>query len=348
MGLIAVGPDSAGAEPGPVCYGRGSTEPTVTDANLVLGYLNPYYFNGGAQRLDRGAAAEAITRGIARPLGLSLEQAAWGVHSVANANMERAMRIVSVERGRDPRRYALVAFGGAGPLHAGRLARALEIPRVIVPRGAGVGSALGLLTAERKVDLGITRVMRLDPGKDEALRAAFAELEARVTAEARRMGGKGDVAVLRSASMRYVGQGYELRVDLPSGPIGAGYAAAALRVFHDAYLREYGYNNPNASVEATDWYAVAILSGTRAGAGFRLDGGTEAGDPVVSERLAFFPEAGGMTPTRIVDRYAFAPGDAIAGPALLEERESTTVVLPGDRISVSAAGNLVIEVGGAR
>ncbi|GGG19559.1 methylhydantoinase [Caldovatus sediminis] len=348
MGLIAVGPDSAGAEPGPACYGRGGTEPTVTDANLVLGYLNPDFFNGGAQRLERAAAAEAIERAIARPLGLSLEQAAWGVHSVANASMERAMRIVSIERGRDPRRYALVAFGGAGPLHAGRLARALEIPRVVVPRGAGVGSALGLLTAERKVDLGITRVLRLDAGQSEALRATFAELEARLAAEARRMGGKGELAVRRSASMRYAGQGYELRVDLPSGPIGADYAATALRVFHDAYRREYGYNDPDAPVEATDWYAVATLPGTRAGAGFRLDGGAGSGDPVVGERLAFFPETGGMTPTRVVNRYALAPGQSVAGPALVEERESTTVVLPGDRVSVSAAGNLVIAIGDAR
>lgn len=138
VGLITVGPDSAGAEPGPVCYGRGGAAPTITDANLVLGYLNPGFFNGGAMGLDRAVAAEAIGRDIARPLGLSVEQAAWGVHSVANANMERAMRIVSIERGRDPRRYALVAFGGAGPLHACRLARALEVPRVIFPRGAGV------------------------------------------------------------------------------------------------------------------------------------------------------------------------------------------------------------------
>src|SRR6185437_14748550 len=168
MGLIAVGPDSAGAEPGPVCYGRGGTAPTITDANLVLGYLNPAYFNGGAMALDRDAAAAAIDRDIARPLYMGLEAAAWGIHSIANANMERAMRIVSIERGRDPRRYALVAFGGAGPLHASRLARALEVPRVIVPRGAGVGSALGLLVADKKVDFGMTRVLRLNDASPDA------------------------------------------------------------------------------------------------------------------------------------------------------------------------------------
>ena len=169
MGLIRVGPDSAGAEPGPICYGRGGTQPTITDANLVLGYLNPDFFNGGAMRLQVERAAAILQREIADPLGLTLEGAAWGVHSIANANMERAMRIVSIERGRDPRRYALVAFGGAGPLHACRLARAMEIPRVIVPRGAGVGSALGLLVADKKVDQGLTRVMRLNGAAPDAI-----------------------------------------------------------------------------------------------------------------------------------------------------------------------------------
>ncbi|MGH7071496.1 MAG: hydantoinase/oxoprolinase family protein, partial [Acetobacteraceae bacterium] len=156
MGLIVVGPDSAGAEPGPACYQRGGTDATVTDANLVLGYLNPEYFNGGAMRLDANAAKSAVADAVAEPLHLSVQEAAWGIHSVANANMERAMRVVSIERGRDPRHYAMVAFGGAGPLHACRLARALGIPRVIVPFGAGVGSALGLLVAEPKVDAGVT------------------------------------------------------------------------------------------------------------------------------------------------------------------------------------------------
>jgi N-methylhydantoinase A len=346
MGLITVGPDSAGAEPGPVCYGRGGTLPTITDANLVLGYLNPAFFNGGAMGLEVAGSGEAIGRDIAVPLGLPVEQAAWGVHSVANANMERAMRIVSIERGRDPRRYALVAFGGAGPLHACRLARALEVPRVIVPRGAGVGSALGLLTAERKVDLGVTCVLRLDPGQDAAVAEIYAGLEGRASEEARRMGG-GEIRIQRSASMRYQGQGYEIRVDLPSGPVGTGYAGAALKAFHETYRREYGYDDPTAPVEATDWYAMATLAGTRAASGFRLDGETSAmGDPVVGERQAYFPETGGMTPCQVLNRYALTPAHHIAGPALVEERESTTVVLPGDLVTVSEAGNLVIEIGG--
>jgi N-methylhydantoinase A len=347
MGLIRVGPDSAGAEPGPVCYGRGGTQPTITDANLVLGYLNPGFFNGGAMALRREAAAEAIAREVGAPLGLPLEQAAWGIHSVANANMERAMRIVSIERGRDPRRYALVAFGGAGPLHACRLARALEIPRVIVPRGAGVGSAIGLLAADLKVDLGMTRVMRLNEARPEAIAAIFAELEARVTAEARRMRPGAAPAIARSASMRYAGQGYEIRVPLPGGAIGEGYPEAVLAAFHAAYGREYGYNDPQAPVEVSDWFAVATLPRDRAAgaAGFCFQDAVADGDPITGERLAWFPEAGGgMVPTRIVDRYALTAAHRIEGPALVEERESTTVVPPGDVLSLSAAGNLVIEI----
>ena len=162
QGMIVVGPDSAGADPGPICYGRGGREPTITDANVVLGYISPDWFNGGTMRLDKEAAARGIKRAIADPLGVSTEEAAWGIHLVATSNMENALRIVSVERGRDPRSYAMVAFGGAGPLHAARLARAVGIPTVIVPYGAGVGSAIGLLQAEPRIDVTLTRVMHLD------------------------------------------------------------------------------------------------------------------------------------------------------------------------------------------
>jgi N-methylhydantoinase A len=344
MGLIHVGPDSAGAEPGPICYGRGGTQPTITDANLVLGYLNPAYFNGGAMTLQRAGAAAAIEREISTPLGLTLEAAAWGIHSVANAHMERAMRIVSIERGRDPRRYALVAFGGAGPLHACRLARALEIPRVIVPRGAGVGSALGLLVADKKVDMGLTRVLRLNEAAPETIAEIFGILESRVTAEARKMDRHGTLRLQRSASMRYAGQGYEIRVELPDGEIDACYGETALAAFHAAYRREYGYNDPNAPVEVTDWFAVATVVGSHADAGIRLAGLASGGDPVTAERDAYFPESGGMARTKVVNRYALTEAHRILGPALVEERESTTVVLPGDAVSLSAVGNLIIDI----
>ncbi len=238
----------------------------------------------------------AIERDIARPLRLDVEAAAWGIHSIANANMERAMRIVSIERGRDPRRYALVAFGGAGPLHACRLARALEVPRVIVPRGAGVGSALGLLVADKKVDLGMTRVLRLNEASSEVVADIFSRLEERVTAEVRRMDRASPIALQRSASMRYAGQGYEIRVDLPDGAIGADYITAALAAFHAAYKREYGYNDPTAPVEVSDWFVVAGIAGSHVDVGFRFAADGTDGDPAVGERDAYFPETGGMAP----------------------------------------------------
>ncbi len=348
MGMIAVGPDSAGADPGPLCYGRGGSGATITDANLVLGYLNPDYFNGGAMRLDAGVAADGIAREVAAPLGLSLHEAAWGIHSVANANMERAMRVVSIERGRDPRRYALVAFGGAGPLHAARLARALSVPRVIVPRGAGVGSALGLLVAEHKIDIGLTRVVRLDGSAHDAIAAIFAELEARVIADARRMQRDGEIMLRRSASMHHVGQGYEIRVDLPDGPVGAGFEAAARDAFYARYKQEYGYIDTESALEVTDWYVVAAIAGSRAGSALRLDSTARGAAAVIGMRRAWFPESGGMADCAVIDRYALQPGAHFVGPALVEERESTTVVLPGDAMRLSGAGNLIIEIGGAR
>lgn len=163
MGLIKVGPESAGADPGPICYRRGGKRPTVTDANLVLGYINPNYFNGGAMTLDLEAARAGVAEAIGRPLDLDVAEAAWGVYTMANSNMERAMRVVSVERGRDPRQYALVSFGGAGPLHASRLARALGVPKVVVPYGAGVGAALGMLRANSKLDQALTRILHWSP-----------------------------------------------------------------------------------------------------------------------------------------------------------------------------------------
>ena len=344
MGLIRVGPDSAGAEPGPVCYGRAGTAPTVTDANLILGYLNPDFFNGGAMALQREAAAEALMREIGEPLGLSLEAAAWGVHAIANANMERAMRIVSIERGRDPRRYSLVAFGGAGPLHACRLARALGVPRVIVPRGAGAGSALGLLVADRTVDLGLTRVLRLNDAASDAIAGIFAGLEAQATSQACNMDPLGVPILRRAASMRYAGQGYELRVDLPEGAISADYPARVLAAFHAAYQRDYGYVDPDASVEVSDWHVTATIPAARKGAGIRFAGHTGGGDPVTDRRNAYFPEAGGMVPTAVIDRYALTERHRIPGPAVVEERESTIVVPPGDVVLLSAAGNVIIEI----
>ncbi|MDP6774380.1 MAG: hydantoinase/oxoprolinase family protein [Rhodospirillales bacterium] len=350
MGLISVGPESAGADPGPMCYGTGGRRPTITDANLVLGYLNPEYFNGGAMALDPVAAAKGIKEHIAGPLGLSVQEAAWGVHSVANSNMERAMRVVSIERGRDPRDYALVAFGGAGPVHAPRLARAVEIPKLIVPHGAGVGSAVGLLGADSKIDMTMTRIIRLAGGQSAEIAGIFETLETRARRDVARLGAAEEPRWTRGASMRYAGQGFEIRVELPGCEIDRTYEDRAAEAFHEAYERSYGYKDPDGVIEGIDWFLVATVpNGAQApelgaAAGPAAGGAGGAGGCVVGERKAYFPEGGGMIPCRIVDRYLMSAADRIAGPAVIEERESTTVVLPGDVAALSAAGHLVIEI----
>ncbi len=344
FGVIHVGPESAGADPGPICYARGGTRPTVSDANLVLGYLNPDYFNAGEMRLDLEAARAGVRRDIARPLDLDVERAAWGVHAAANANMERAMRIVSVERGRDPRRFAIVAFGGAGPLHAARLAKALGAPRVIVPFGAGVGSAVGLLGAAPRIETSTTRVLRLEDGVEGLIGEIYTGLEARALADIVRLGVPGPPTWRRAGYFRYLGQGYEIRAEWPAAPIEAGYAAALREAFHTAYEANYGYRDESAEIEAVDWHLVAAFEA--AGTGLDLGWRPRAGEtPPAGDRPAWFEETGGFTATRVLDRAGLAAGAEIEGPAIVEEAEATSLVPPGMTARIDARGNLVIETG---
>lgn len=347
MGLITVGPKSAGADPGPICYSSGGRQPTITDANLVLGYLNPDYFNAGAMKLDLEAARRGIDDYVGKPLDLDVTEAAWGIHLVANSNMERAMRIVSVERGRDPRSHAMVAFGGAGPLHASRLARAMGIPRVIVPYGAGVGSALGLLAADHKIDSSLTRMIPIEESTVGELGKVFGLLQRRIEEDLHHLSTQASPQWRRSASMRYRGQGYELRVDLPDGPIDGDFAAEAVTAFEKVYAANYGYHDPEATVEGIDWHLMAVIPSHKPG---RIAGAAEEalGEAQVGSRSAYFPEAGGFVDCPVVSRYRMNSGDPIGGPVLIEERESTTVLLPGDVAMVSSANHLVVEINGAK
>jgi N-methylhydantoinase A len=347
MGIIAVGPDSAGADPGPVAYGRGGTEPTVTDANLALGYLNPEYFLGGRMRLDADAACRAIDRAVARPLGLTVGEAAWGIHQTVNTSMELATRVVSIERGHDPRRLALVAFGGSGPVHGCRLAQALGIPRVLLPAAAGVTSALGLLSAEVRFDVSRSYASRLEALDAERLGRMVDEMTAAGTAVVREAGVTGPVTTARTADLRYAGQGYELGVAMPGGPIGAETASALRAAFAAAYARRYGYADAGAAIELM---AVGVTV-TGAGAGVRLAGhrpGTttvaEAGKPA---RRVYFPEFRDFVPCPVYDRARLPVGARLAGPAVVEEPESTTVLPPGATAEVDRWAGLVVSLGGA-
>ena len=344
MGLIAVGPQSAGSVPGPICYDTGGTLPTITDANLVLGYLNADYFNGGAMRLDVKGAEQGIAAHIGEKLNLDIIQAAWGIHCVANANMERAMRVVSVERGRDPRQHTMIAFGGAGPLHAARLARALGVPHLLVPYGAGVGSALGLLTADQKIDNSITRVLPLAEQSLPEIESVFASLKTKLRRELRHMSAEGaDVTWHRGCSMRYSGQGYELRTPLPDGAIDAGFIEEARKAFEKVYAANYGYVDETAQIEGIDWHLMAIIPSSKpVSIGSRP--AANGKDLSRGSRKAYFPEAGGHVDTPVIDRYAMSPGNRHSGPVLVEERESTTVILPGDAAYVTQTGHLMVDI----
>jgi N-methylhydantoinase A len=342
LGVIAVGPESASSTPGPVCYGRGGTEPTVTDANLVLGYLNPDDFAGGAMRLESVAAARAIETRVARPLGLSLEQAAWGIHAIVNTNMELATRVVSIERGRDPRTLTLIAFGGSGPVHGCRLAQALGIPRVILPAAAGVTAAIGLLAAEVKFDVARTFVRRFDALDAAQVETMYAQMAAQASEVVRESAVAGAVTIARSLDARYVGQGYELTVPVPSGRLDAAALARVRATFDEIYAARYGYSNPREPVEVVTWKLSAIGDAPRvtlakAGAGV-------AGGGAKARRRAYFPETRGYVECVVYDRYGLAAGSRLRGPAIVEERESTTVLPPGTVADVDEYANLLVTL----
>ncbi|HEY7249524.1 MAG TPA: hydantoinase/oxoprolinase family protein, partial [Methylomirabilota bacterium] len=369
MGLLKVGPDSAGADPGPASYGAGGREPTVTDADLLLGYLDASFFLGGRMRLDVEAARRAVEERVARPMGLGLTEAAWGIHRVVNENMAAAARVHGIERGKDLRGYPLFAFGGAGPVHAWHVGRILRVPRVIIPHGAGALSAYGLLAAPLAFDFVRTAPQRLASADWAQINRLFDEMEA----EGRRIvRGAGvpdaDIAVRRSAEMRYLGQGHEVDVSIQLGPLGPQSVEAITTAFEAAYRLLYSRTPQGVPLEALNWRAVVsgpapdILGqphrspadGGSAGAtpgsvgalGSRAAGGSAgaiSGPPQMkTRRKAYFPEAAGYVDTAVYDRDALVPGTRFTGPAIVEERESTTVVGPGATVTVDAHRSLIL------
>ena len=344
-GGLHVGPHSAGADPGPAAYRRGGTRPTVTDANLVLGRLHPDRFVGGEMRVDLDAARAAIADAVAAPLAMSLEQAAAGIVRIANANMERALRVSSAEKGYDPRDLALVAFGGAGPMHAAALAKAVGIPTVLVPERPGVFSAVGLMMSDIRHDYVRTRLLRGAEIAGDALDALFRGLDGEAHAALQRDGvGAHARRLRRSADMRYVGQAYEVNVPLPAGALDDRAAAALVAAFHDLHQRLYAHHHPDKPVEFVSGRVAAI--GVMAAPEPRRRP-TAAGAVARKERrAAYFEGSAGTVATDIYDRDALSAGARLAGPAIVEQADSTTVIHPGQRARVDAIGNLLIEVGG--
>jgi N-methylhydantoinase A len=344
LGLLAVGPESAGAAPGPAAYGLGGVEPTVTDADLALGYLDPDYFLGGEMRLDPGRAAAAIAERVARPLGLDPTRAAWGIHEVVNEHMARAAKVHCLERGRDPRRYTLVAFGGAGPVHAFRVARALGIRDVLFPARAGVMSAFGFLVAPPAFELLRACPARLDEADPALVGRWLGEMEAegRALLAGARV-DPGAVRVERELAIRYVGQSYELSVPLPRDRPGRATLARAGQRFLRRYRARYHRLNPTVPLELVR-LRVVVRGAPPAVALARPRGAASAAAARKGRRRAFMPEAGGFVDCPVYDRAALPPGARLAGPAIVEERESTAVIGPGGVARVDAFQNLRVRV----
>ena len=343
LGLLKVGPESAGADPGPACYGLGGSEPTVTDADLVLGYLDPQYFLGGKMQLDRARAEEAIRKRVAEPLGVDLARAAWGMHDVVNENMTNAARIHLVERGRDQRRYGMMAFGGAGPVYAYRVAEKLKLQQIICPPAAGVASAFGFLVAPMAFDFVQTYLSSLRGIDFAHLNTIFDEMEARGRALLRQAGVPDEaMTVSRLADMRYLHQGFEINVPVADGLLGPDDIPHLQANFDGAYERLYKRLNPNVDVEALNWRV--IVSGPRPAIRVqRVDHWPPPTDATRrGERPAYFPEAAGYVDCPVYDRYQLAPGMALRGPAIIEERESTVVAGPKARVEVDAYRNVVL------
>jgi N-methylhydantoinase A len=343
LGLLTVGPDSAGSVPGPACYGRGGTLPTVTDADLVLGYLNPDYFLGGKMDLDLDAARRAIQDTIATPLGVSLEQAAYGIHSNVNANMANAARVHAIERGRDPVGQPLFTSGGAGPVHGAGVARALGTDAVICPPGAGVMSAAGFLTAPLALDFVRSSHALVDDLDDAEVEAIFRELEAKGEAVLTQSGlSVAEVEHRRAAEVRYEGQGFEVTVALPSS--SSDWRSVLAAEFRRQYEMLYKREGPDVPIEVLSWRVVSAGPAPVAHLTRTELRDRPAGDSCKAMRSAYFAEAGGMVRTPVHDRYVLAPGDQIDGPAIVEERESTLIVPPDAHCEVEADGSLIVRL----
>ncbi|HET8996056.1 MAG TPA: hydantoinase/oxoprolinase family protein [Acetobacteraceae bacterium] len=342
-GLLKVGPGSAGADPGPVCYGRGGTQPTVTDANVLLGTLNPAYLLGGRMPVRRDLAETAIA-GLAATLGLAPMATAQGIVSVVTASMARAIRVVSVQRGHDPRDYTLVAFGGAGPLHAARLARELDLGRVLVPRNPGILCAMGLLLTDLRADFSATRLCSLRAEALDDVAAVFAGLAEQaqawfaaesIAADARHM--------QRSVDMRYAGQNYELSVPLPDDAIGPATLDALAAGFAAAHQRMYGFVADEEPVQLVTFRLEASGLVPKAQFTAQPDTGPDASVAIITDRDVWLPEAGGFVRCRVFDRDRLHAGNRIAGPAVVEQMDATTLVLPGMVASVDPYLNLILE-----
>ena len=345
-GAFKVGPESAGAVPGPAAYGQGGTRPTVTDANIVLGRLDVKNFLGGAMTLDGAAAHAAISR-LAEQLGLQVNEAAAGVIAILNANMANAIRARTVQKGIDPREYALIASGGAGPLHGVEVARILDIPEVIIPPHPGINSAEGLLTTDLKYDIVRTAFLVSSDMDHELLNKDFCAMENQLCEQLRADNADPSKAVFeRSTDARYVGQGYELRLPLPDGRLGQVEIEESIGRFHDMHRQEYDHHFPDSPVEWVNLRITAISEVVKIGVPEQPKGGSLAKARIRTDET-MFRVAGKLVPfqTDFYQRERLPVEQEFCGPAIILQTDSTTVVPPDCSAIVEKSGSLIIRVG---
>jgi N-methylhydantoinase A len=341
-GMMKVGPQSAGADPGPACYARGGTEPTVTDADLVLGWLNADFFLGGQMPLNLDAARQAIDTRIARPLGLDIVTAADGIVKIVNSQMVEALRLVTVARGEDPREYAMVAFGGCGPVHAAKLAEELQIARVIVPAAPGVASAMGLLVSDLKRDYLRTRVADLEAVRAEEVQAQFEELEKSAVEElAAENIPAGQIRFERALDLRYTIQKYELAVPIAGGTLTAREKITWRGLFDERHEQQYGTRASDQKVEIVNYHLTAKLPLPRPEPRKLPLQGENSESALKGFRRAYFD---GWLDCPVYARDKLVCGNRLAGPAIVEQVDSTIVIYPGQKARADEFGNVIIEV----
>ncbi len=345
MGLLKVGPESSGASPGPVCYGQGGERPTVTDADVVLGYLNPAFFLGGRLTLDVEAAREAIDRHVAQPLGLGVDEAAYGIFQVVNESMISATRVHIAERNADARHMKLVAFGGAGAVHADRIARELKMQGYVCPASAGVASALGFLTAPASFEFSRTYLSELDDAHLAALELVFDELTLEGKAVVVESGVPAeDVRTERRVEVRHRGQGHVIEVALPDGALVEIGATALRERFFEQYEKVYGHAHPHLVVEVTTCRLAAVGPVPTVTLAKAPTATATAASAAKGDRRAFFAERGGFVDVPVYDRYRLAAGMTFEGPAIVEQIDSTAVVGPDADVRVDEYLNLIVTL----
>jgi N-methylhydantoinase A len=345
-GLLKVGPRSAGAVPGPVCYASGGTEPTVTDANVVLGRISPDFFLGGRMSLRPELSRKAMEEKVGRKLGMSADEAAQGILDIVNANMVRILRVVSVSRGYDPREFVLVAHGGAGPMHAGDLAEELEIGRIVIPPNPGLFSAMGLVISNIQTTAMATRFLRVEAENLETLRESLAEQEDQCL-ETLRVEGvpEQDQQVERFLEMRYVRQNFELEIPVSTSLSTADHLSEVVDLFHRVHHQSYGHSDPEAPVEVVNVKARGLGRIPKPKAALVPQGGVDPSVAFVGRRKVFFKSAKGWLDCPHYDRVKLLAGNLIEGPAMVCEFDSSVVVLPGHKATVGSLGELIIETG---